>query len=80
MANIQPPMPQHISLEGGRPWTRKPSGVQGYSSDDGNYDILCGNGYVILVSFIHEPLKTGEEFWRKRFKTVKDAVEYAERI
>ena len=43
-----------------------------------DYDILIGNGYVVLVSFTHEPNDPDCEFWRKRFDTVKEAMEYAE--
>jgi hypothetical protein len=74
---INPTFPRVLQLEGGRKWLRKEGGVKGYSSEDGNFDILQGNGYVVLVSFNHEPIDD-YEFWRKRFDTVKDAMEYAE--
>lgn len=77
MNDIKPGMPKH--LVGGRHWTRKASGGPGYSSDDGNYDIIQGNGYVVLVSMIHDPLP-GDEFWRKRFPTVKEAMEHVEKM
>lgn len=70
-------MPDGMQLNGGRPWKRKDAGVPGYSSEDGDFDILCGNGYVVLVSFVHDA-PAGEEFWRKRFDTVEAAMEYAE--
>jgi hypothetical protein len=59
-------------------WLRKESGVKGYSSEDGNFDILIGNGYVVLVSFVHD--SPAGESWRKRLKTVREAMEYAEMI
>lgn len=65
--------------ESSRQWLRKDSGVKGYSSEDGDYEILVGNGYAVLVSFIHEVVGD-EEFWRKRFRTVKEAMEYAEKM
>lgn len=74
--DISPAFPKHISLDGGRRWTRKESGVPGYSSDDCCFDILQGNGYVVLVASNDD----GYEFWRKRFDTVLVAMEYAERM
>jgi hypothetical protein len=79
MSDISPSMPRNICLDGGRLWTRKDSGVPGYDSEDGDFQILQGNGYVVLVSFEHEPVDDAE-FWRKRFGTVKEAMEYAERM
>jgi len=77
---ISPGMPKNIRLGGGRLWVRKDSDGPGYRSEEGHYDIRhCGH-YAVLVSFIHEPLKKGEEFWRKSFRTVKKAMEYAERM
>jgi hypothetical protein len=69
--------PKHLSLDGGRQWTRNEGGVRGYSSDDGHYEIVQGNGYVMLLSYLHEA-PNGETHWKKRFATVKAAMEYAE--
>lgn len=68
-----------LQIAGGQLWKRKKTGVDGYSSEDGNYDILIGNGYVVLVSFIHEP-DGDDEFKRWRFRTINQAMEYAEMI
>jgi hypothetical protein len=74
-------LPKTKQLKGGQLWTRKKSGVDGYSSEDGNYDILINHdkGYVVLVSFQHEPIDACE-FWRKQFPTVEAAMEYAEKM
>ncbi len=61
-------------------WTRKEGGVAGYDSEDGDYQILMGNGYCVLVAFEHEPIDDEVEFWRKRFSTVEKAMEYAEHM
>lgn len=75
-------MPKTMRLpRGGKLWTRKDHGVPGYSADDGNYDILLGEGYVVLVAFEHDPLHDdNSEFWRKRFPTAREAMEYAEKM
>ena len=82
MSEIQCNRPKSICLgEGAMKWTRRNSGTKGYESEDGNYDILEGNGYVVLVSFIHDPRPGDDsEFWRKRFGTIKEAMEYAEKM
>lgn len=68
-------------IEGGRRRTAKESGVSGFSSVDGNFDILVDavRGFCVLVSFVHDPVN-GEEFWQKRFATSEQAMEYAEKI
>jgi hypothetical protein len=71
--------PATITIEGGRTWHRKTSGLDGYSTDDAKFDILQGVGYVVLVAFDHEPID-GYEFWRKRFTTLQEAMEYAEKM
>lgn len=69
-------------LKGGRVWKRKAGGVSGWSYAE-DYDILQSKDgrYCVLVSFIHDPLPGDDcEFWRKRFNSVTEAMEYAERI
>jgi hypothetical protein len=66
-------------IEGGRLWVVKDRGMPGWSSEDGNFDILQGDEFVVLVSFIHDP--NGDfEFWRQRCKNVREAMELAEKI
>ena len=68
-------------LPGGRVWNEKTSGVMGWSSEDNDFDILVSNGYCVLVSFVHDPLPgDSSEFWRKRFDTVDEAMEHAEKM
>ncbi len=77
--DISPAMPKTIRLQGGMLWNRKTSGVPGYESECKNYDILCGNGYVVLTSIIHDPIPGDTvDCWRKRFNTIKEAMEQAE--
>lgn len=74
-------MPANRQLNGGRLWLRKEQGISGYSSEDGNYDILINEakGCVVLVSFIHDSVDDAE-FWRRQFPTVDAAMEYAEKM
>jgi hypothetical protein len=62
-------------------WREKTTGVPGWSSEDGVFDILQGKGYVVLVSCEHDPVP-GDDclFWRKRFNTVEEAKAYAEKM
>lgn len=79
---FSPPFQKHLRLqEGSIGWTRNfEGGSRKYSSDgELNFDILIGNGYVILVAFDHDPIDDAE-FWRKRFNSVKAAMEYAEKM
>ena len=77
-------LPQSKRLDDrARLWVRKEDGVEGYASEDGKYEILIGDGCVRLVSFVHEPVRTGKgvcKFWRKWFRSMEDAMDYAERI
>lgn len=74
-------LPATMQIPGGQKWSRKESGVPGYSSACGNYDVLIGDGYVVLVSMIHDPLPGDNcDFWRKRFSTVGEAITYSESI
>lgn len=53
-----------------------------WESDCGNYDILHkpGSSIYMLVSFIHDPNEENQEYWRRPFKTLKEAKNYAELI
>lgn len=76
---MKPNMPKTFRHEDGRVWNRDLSGTPKYSSEDGKFDILIGNGYVVLVAFDHDPIDDAE-FWRKRFESIEDAADYAERM
>ncbi len=66
-------------LPGGRLWTEKTEGVPGWSSEDGDFDILLGKGIAVLVAFEHDPVPgSGQDFWAKRFATVEEAMRQAE--
>jgi hypothetical protein len=73
--------PATFKVSGGRLWKRKEEGVPGWTSEDDQFQILCGKGYVVLVSFEHDPVPGDDcEFWRKRFNTPAEAAEYAEQM
>lgn len=66
--------------EDSKRWRRKEGGVKGWYCDHtADMEILEGDGYVVLVSFEHDPVDDAE-FWRKRFDTVEEAMEYAEKM
>jgi hypothetical protein len=60
-------------------WTRRTGGAAGWDSDDGNFHILDGPNYFMLVSFKHESAQDST-FWQKPFKTARAAMEYAEKM
>ncbi len=75
-------MTQTKRLLGGMLWTKKETGVPGWESD-GEFTILedVRRGTVVLVATEHDPLPGDDcEFWRKRFSSVTEAMEYAERM
>lgn len=52
-----------------------------WESDCNNFDILHSKGRkFVLVSFIHEPIEYGQEFWTKQFKSLEEAMKYAEHM
>ena len=60
---------------GGQKWTRKASGVRGWSSEDDRFDILENDGYCVLVAFDRDPVPGDTaEFWRRRFATVSTST------
>jgi hypothetical protein len=68
-------------LPGGMLWNRKTTGVPGWQAEGGQFDILEGNGYVVLVAFEHDPKADDDcDFWRQRFPTVEAAMEHAEKM
>ncbi len=70
-----------VSIPGGRVWIRKKEGVPEYYSEDKEFQILVWKDYCVLVSFVHEPLKGDiSTFWKKRFKTIQEAMEHAEKM
>lgn len=79
--SISPPFPKHLRLDhDARLWIRKEDATAGYDSEDGYFEILRQASSVLLVSHIHEPVKFDESIWTKRFRTVKAAMEYAEKM
>lgn len=68
-------------LPGGKKWTLHESRTK-YEADGGEFDILLHpDGFVVLVSFIHEPKPDDDcEFWRGRFETIEEAMHQAERM
>lgn len=52
-----------------------------WESECGNYEVLHKPGsHYMLISFEHDPNETGQEFWRRPFKTLEEAQNYAELI
>lgn len=67
-------------IPGGRLWRRKTNKVPGWETDD--FAIMEHSaGFVVFVSTIHDRVPGDDcEFYRRRFDTVEQAMEHAERI
>ncbi len=79
--SISPPFPKHLRLsQDSRLWIRKEDATAGYDSEDGSFEIFRRAGNVLLVSHIHEPANLKDSVWSKSFRTVKAAMEYAEKM
>jgi hypothetical protein len=60
-----------------RTWNRKTFGVLGWNSECSLFQILEGPTCSILMNFELSPIDDAD-YWRKRFQTTEEAMQYAE--